>query len=97
MKSDNPFRPMDSIVYADGSLHLSSLEVEILACAIDLLWQHVENTAPIDVIQEMTGTYTYRCLTKEEHKAPTSYGSMADYLLDVAQLGPTTHQMEPGL
>jgi hypothetical protein len=88
MKSDNPFRSLDSIIYADGALHLSSLDVELLACAIDMLWKYVENTAPIDVIQDMTGTYAYRSMTSEEQVAPHSSGSMATYLIDVACLGP---------
>lgn len=95
MKSDN--QPNDTAVYSDGAVYLPYLEVEFLACAIDTLWKYVENTAPIDVIQEMTGTYAYRQMTSEEQVAPHSQGRMAQYLIDVARLGPLEHQMEAGL
>lgn len=91
MKSDikkNPYHEFDSHRYDDGALHLSWLRVEILACAVDTLWSYVLDTAPIEKIQEFTGTYNYRRLTAKEMLSPRTSCSVADYLIDVADLGP---------
>jgi len=83
----SPYGPSASMRYTDGSLHLSSLQVEILACAIDTLWKHVAMTTHESTLQELLGTYAYRSMTQKEQVAPQSQGLMAQYLLDVARIG----------